>query len=165
MSHNNPSLNNKTNFTGENLPPEIQAQSNNYGVNSSCNYNDNFSMMHDDTTVNDSDTNQNYMPSNKNFASTSHPTNASHAPQYIEQQILYQNSPPPIANISSSLNSLNVVNSSQANNSEIFGFDIPGFKIIIIPVSSPMSLNMAHHYSLDIPGFKIIIIPITIITS
>lgn len=47
-------------------------------------------------------------------------------------------------------------------NSVIFGFEIPGFKIISIPISSPMSLNLANNfviYSLDIPGFKILVIP------
>lgn len=51
---------------------------------------------------------------------------------------------------------------SPANSSVIFGFEIPGFKIISIPISSPMSLNLANNfaiYSLDIPGFKILVIP------
>ncbi|PKY56436.1 hypothetical protein RhiirA4_507246 [Rhizophagus irregularis] len=155
---NNSSHNN--NFTSGNLPG-FQTVPNVYnGVNASCNYTDDFSLMKDDTPVNNNNTNQDSIYSNENVVPTSHSANGSHVPQYIGQQILYQNSPQPIGNVSSPPNSLNMVNSTQANNSEIFGFDIPGFKIITIPISSPTSLNMTHHYSLDIPGFKIIIIPI-----
>ncbi|RIA93020.1 hypothetical protein C1645_874378 [Glomus cerebriforme] len=53
----------------------------------------------------------------------------------------------------------------QTNNSIISSLDIPNFKILIIPTSSPMSLNLINNsliYSLDIPGFKILVIPTSI---
>ena len=40
-------------------------------------------------------------------------------------------------------------------------FDIPGFKIIIIPVSHSMLLSVTSEvFGFDIPGFKIIAIPV-----
>jgi hypothetical protein len=43
----------------------------------------------------------------------------------------------------------------------IFSFDIPGFKIIVIPVFHPMSISMTSEmFGFDIPGFKLIVIPV-----
>src|SRR3954453_7448118 len=51
---------------------------------------------------------------------------------------------------------------SQLNHSPfnvILCFDIPGFKIITIPVCYPMLLSMTSEmFGFDIPGFKIIVI-------
>ncbi len=57
------------------------------------------------------------------------------SPQYNVEPILDQNL---------TINSFNMnINSHQPNNSEIFRFEIPGFKIIIIPVPSPIeNLNV-----------------------
>ncbi|CAB4397540.1 unnamed protein product [Rhizophagus irregularis] len=53
-------------------------------------------------------------------------------------------------NISSPLSSLNMIYNSSQSHSEVFRFEIPGFKIIIIPNSSPHSSLYANLDNLDI---------------
>ncbi|RIA93046.1 hypothetical protein C1645_819981 [Glomus cerebriforme] len=142
MTHNT----SNNNSTIDNLPPNIQPEPNIYNdADVSCDY----TVDLNDTSANNNDNNQSYMFPNENVASPKNDSHTPSLPQYDGQQILYQNSP-----------QSNGIDSPQTNNPEILGFDIPGFKVIIIPISSPMSLNMTSVYSQDIPGFKIIIIPV-----
>ena len=69
-----------------------------------------------------------------------------------------------IENTSFPLNSFNM-NSVNPSQSEILSFDIPGYKIIVIPFplnSFNMNSNSSSQsgiLSFDIPGYKIIVIP------
>jgi hypothetical protein len=90
------------------------------------------------------------------LSSQSYPTtlsNSPHPPQHFSQYN-GQNAP-----YSSTPNSLDVTNSSRINHSGIFTFDIPGIKIIIIPIFPPMTnTSQSEIFTLDIPGSKVIII-------
>jgi predicted ribonuclease toxin of YeeF-YezG toxin-antitoxin module len=87
-------------------------------------------------------------------------SNSSHPPQYNGQ-----NATQFIQNNSSLFNSLNTTNSSQINHSDIFTFDIPGIKIIILPTFPPMTYSsQANHseiFTFEIPGSKVIIITLS----
>ncbi|CAB5374570.1 unnamed protein product [Rhizophagus irregularis] len=86
--------------------------------------------------------NSNLLPtSNEYTASTSTPIVSSYAPQYVEPQ-------QPIENIPSPLNSFNMtIYSSQ---SDILSFDIPGFKIIVIPTFSQQENTYLNYSSSNI---------------
>jgi hypothetical protein len=75
-----------------------------------------------------------HQPSNENIVSTS--TNSSYVPQPTE------NASSPFGSFSTT-----TINPSQA---EIFSFDIPGFKIIIIPTYSQQDNTYSNYYSSDI---------------
>ncbi|CAG8547259.1 560_t:CDS:1 [Rhizophagus irregularis] len=68
-------------------------------------------------------------------------------------------------NNSSLFNPLNMTNYSQNNPSEIFTFEIPGIKIIVIPTFPPMAssfqTNHSEIFTFDIPGSKVIIITLS----
>ncbi|CAG8671937.1 uncharacterized protein OCT59_013392 [Rhizophagus irregularis] len=95
--------------------------------------------MNDDNIFPTSQTNNNYfvhqLTSNENITSTSISS------PYVQQY----DHPQPIENTSSSFGSFNMttINPSQ---SEIFSFDIPGYKIIIIP-TFPQQDNTYSNYS------------------
>ncbi|PKK64202.1 hypothetical protein RhiirC2_787845 [Rhizophagus irregularis] len=95
--------------------------------------------MNDDNIFPTSQTNNNYfvhqLTSNENITSTSISS------PYVQQY----GHPQPIENTSSSFGSFNMttINPSQ---SEIFSFDIPGYKIIIIP-TFPQQDNTYSNYS------------------
>ena len=98
-----------------------------------------FSVMNDNNIFTTPHTNTNQQTtSNENIVSTSKSYPSSYFPQYDH----------PIENIPPPLNGLNMttINPSQ---SEIFSFDIPGFKIIVIP-TFPQQDNIYSNYSSDI---------------
>jgi hypothetical protein len=86
--------------------------------------------------------NYSHQPSNENIALTS--TNSSYVPQY-DQRSHSQ----PTENASSPFGSFSTttINPSQT---EIFSFDIPGFKIIIIPTYSQQDNTYSNYSSSDI---------------
>ena len=130
----------RSNFTGFNNyssdfhPQEIQEVEN---PSSNINYNDgNISYTDDVFMINDvfPSSYEDSISSMFN-ASTSH---ASHIGQ-ANEQILDQNLPLSTNNISSYNTTIN--SPQPPSNPEIFSFDIPGFKIIVIPVSSNIITN------------------------
>src|SRR6266542_1711013 len=144
MEHN-PSQNNdlRSDFTGTNNyssnfhPQEIQEES----YSSNINYNDgNISYTDDVFMINDvfPSSYEDSISSMFN-ASTSH---ASHIGQ-ANEQILDQNLPLSTNNISSYNTTIN--SPQPPSNPEIFSFDIPSFKIIIIPVSSNIITNNSQN--------------------
>ncbi|GET53661.1 hypothetical protein GLOIN_2v802479 [Rhizophagus irregularis DAOM 181602=DAOM 197198] len=74
--------------------------------------------------------------SNENISA---PVFSSYAPQYVGPQ-------QPIENIPSSFGSFNMTNVNPSQ-SQILSFDIPGFKIIVIPTSSQQQDNTSLNYS------------------
>ncbi|CAG8478882.1 uncharacterized protein OCT59_014412 [Rhizophagus irregularis] len=62
-------------------------------------------------------------------------------------------------------NSSSPFDASQINHSEIFTFEIPGIKIIVIPTFPPMinssQTNNSEIFTFDIPGSKVIIITLS----
>ncbi|GBB96871.1 hypothetical protein RclHR1_02860004 [Rhizophagus clarus] len=88
----------------------------------------------------------------------SHPT-VSYPPQYVSQYT-GQNQP-----YSLPLNPPDTTNPPQINHSEIFTFDIPGIKIIIIPIFPPIAnssqTNRSEIFTFDIPGSKVIFITLS----
>ena len=94
--------------------------------------------------VNNNYSNQQPVP-NENIALTS-PTYSTITPSYAQYSNHHQ--PQPMENTSSPFGSFNMttINPSQ---SEIFSFDIPGFKIIIVPTFSRQD-NVYSNYSSDI---------------
>ncbi|CAB4477385.1 hypothetical protein RhiirA5_428562 [Rhizophagus irregularis] len=86
--------------------------------------------------------------SNEYIASISNPIVSSYAPQYVGLQ-------QPIENIPSPLDSFNMTTihpsqSSQSSQSDILSFDIPGFKIIVIPTFSQQENAYLNYSSSDI---------------
>ncbi|PKB99913.1 hypothetical protein RhiirA5_428973 [Rhizophagus irregularis] len=94
--------------------------------------------------------NVNVNPSNNNFPtfytntnyldqqSTSNTSTTSYAPQYVVPQQTTENTLP--------LNLFNMTNVNPSQ-SQILSFDIPGFKIIVIPTSSSQQDNNYSNYS------------------
>ncbi|PKK71533.1 hypothetical protein RhiirC2_849094 [Rhizophagus irregularis] len=108
------------------------------------------SINYNDVNVNSSDnnfptfyTNINYsnqqLTSNENISA---PVFSSYAPQYVVPQ-------QPIENIPSSFGPFNMTNVNPSQ-SQILSFDIPGFKIIVIPTSSQQQDNTSLNYSSNI---------------
>ncbi|PKY37717.1 hypothetical protein RhiirA4_413584 [Rhizophagus irregularis] len=87
------------------------------------------------------DSSENSFPSNEYTASTSTPIASSYAPQYVEPQ-------QPIENIPSPLNSFNMT--IYPSKSDILSFDIPGFKIIVIPTFSQQENTYLNYSSSNI---------------
>ncbi|GBB84296.1 hypothetical protein RclHR1_10900004 [Rhizophagus clarus] len=89
------------------------------------------------------------MNDNSNF---SHHTNINHFNQQLASnnsypQITSDHAPPqPIENTSSPFDSFNMTNVNPSQ-TEIFSFDIPGFKIIIIPTFSQQDNNSLNYSS------------------
>jgi hypothetical protein len=108
---------------------------NNLNVNSSDNNSPTFY-----TNTNNPDQQSTQPTSNEYIASTS---SYAPLPQYVGPQ-------QPTENVPSPLGSLNMyMTSIHPSNSEILSFDIPGFKIIIIPISSQQQDNAYLNYSSD----------------
>ncbi|RGB44214.1 hypothetical protein C1646_737535 [Rhizophagus diaphanus] len=113
------------------------------GCSSNINYND--------ENVNSSDNifpsfyvntdNSEQPTSNEYISSTPTPIVSSYTPQYVEPQ-------QPIENIPSPPGSFNMT-TIHPSQSEIFSFDIPGFKIIVIPTFSQQDNNNLN-YSFNI---------------
>ncbi|PKY56701.1 hypothetical protein RhiirA4_477177 [Rhizophagus irregularis] len=94
--------------------------------------------------------NVNVNPSNNNFPTfytntnyldqqpTSNTSTSSYAPQYVVPQQTTENTLP--------LNLFNMTNVNPSQ-SQILSFDIPGFKIIVIPTSSSQQDNNYSNYS------------------
>lgn len=107
----------------------------NNNVNSSCDYSD-FSIMSNNNIptsymANNYEQQQSLLSSVNNENHTATTQSLSYEPQYTSHDGHI---------ISSPLNSLNMItNSSQINRSDIFKFEIPGFKIVVIPTSSTTS--------------------------
>jgi hypothetical protein len=121
------------------IQPEHSSSIINYNevnVNSS---NNNFPTFY--TITNNSDQQSAQPTSNEYIASTSSYAPLPPPPQYAGPQ-------QPTENIPSPLGSLNMT-SIHPSNSEILSFDIPGFKIIIIPISSQQQDNAYLNYSSD----------------
>jgi hypothetical protein len=121
-----------TDIQPEHSPSDINY--NNVNVNSSDNNFNNFPTFY--TNINNSDQQPTQPTTNEYIASTS-----SYAPHYVGPQ-------QPIENILSPLGSLNMT-SIHPSNSEILSFDIPGFKIIVIPISSQQQDHTYLNYSSD----------------
>ncbi|PKY41825.1 hypothetical protein RhiirA4_455494 [Rhizophagus irregularis] len=117
------------------VQPEHSSSNINYNdvnVNSSDN---NFPTIYTNTNYSDQQQSISNI-SNESIAST--PTISSYAPQYAEPQR-------PIENIPSLLGSFNMT-TIHPSQSEIFSFDIPGFKIVVIP-TLPQQDNTYLNYS------------------
>ncbi|GBC05089.1 hypothetical protein RclHR1_06020004 [Rhizophagus clarus] len=101
-----------------------------------------FSAVNNNNIFQTTHMNSNYthQPSNENTTSVS----SLYVPQYHDR-------PQPIENTTSTLGSLNMttINPSQ---SEIFSFDIPGFKIIIVPTFPQQDNHYSNYSSSDITG-------------
>jgi hypothetical protein len=130
-------------FTGfSNLQTVIQPEHspsdinyNDVNVNSDNNFN-NFQTFY--TNTNNPDQQPTQPTSNEYIASTSSYAPLPPPPQYVGPQQPTE----------SPLGSLNMT-SIHPSNSEILSFDIPGFKIIIIPISSQQQYNTYLNYSSD----------------
>ncbi len=144
MEHSNPSQNNhlRSDFTGINNyssnfhPQEIQEENSSSNIN--YNYgNTSYSYIDGFTAINDISQSP-YADSISSMFDAS----TSHAP-HINEQILEQN----LSQSTNNISSYNMtINSPQPpSNPEIFSFDIPGFKIIIIPVSSNIITNNSQN--------------------
>ncbi|PKK61164.1 hypothetical protein RhiirC2_718622 [Rhizophagus irregularis] len=108
------------------------------GQSSNINYSD----VNVDFSENSFPANTDLLPtSNEYTASTSTPIVSSYAPQYVEPQ-------QPIENIPSPLNSFNMT--IYPSQSDILSFDIPGFKIIVIPTFSQQENTYLNYSSSNI---------------
>ncbi|RIA82761.1 hypothetical protein C1645_834868 [Glomus cerebriforme] len=154
MNHNNP-LQNNVNNTHDRF---VDNRFNNYSststnvinmeqhsTNSLCNYTD-FSATEGNNMLASYATNNYEQQTTFSFLNNEHVISttqsystitSSYAPQYIDHNV-NQNPPQYIQNTSQPLNF------PQTNNSQIFRFEVPGFKIIIIPTTSSIltSLDM-----------------------
>jgi len=137
MDNNNNPLQNNDSYSEISQPLQMdQPLSNNTfynnNVNSSCNYAD-FSVT-SNNIIPTSYSASNYEQQQSTFSSVNNEnvTSATQSSSYAPPQ--YTSS-----HVSLPLNSPNMIttNPSQTNHSEILRFEIPGFKIIIIPTSSP----------------------------
>ena len=165
MAHNNPSQDNDIYFSNLHTSTDIQNEnsSSNINYNTSYNYTNGYPMMsptsYEDTTIFSHHDQQSMTTSSQqsipdfntstqqsvpgfntstqqsmtdfNTTSTQQSFNISHIPQYNNQ-----NNPMPSTNNISSNPLLNLPQSG------IFRFDIPGFKIIVVPVTSIVNLNI-----------------------
>jgi hypothetical protein len=142
MDHYN-ALQNNDDFTNNLQPLQMdQPLSNtlNNSVNSSCDYSD-FSITSNNiiptsyTTANDYEQQQQQQQQQQSIFSSvnnENHTTTTYEPQYTNHTN-HISSPSPF-------NSLNMVtNSFQINHSDVFKFEIPGFKIVIIPTFSTTS--------------------------
>ncbi|PKY56703.1 hypothetical protein RhiirA4_507944 [Rhizophagus irregularis] len=97
-----------------------------------------------DVNVNSSDNNFPTFYANTNYLDqqpTSNTSTLSYAPQYVVPQQTNENTLP--------LNLCNMTNVNPSQ-SQILSFDIPGFKIIVIPTSSQQQDNTYLNHSSDI---------------
>ncbi|GBB83429.1 hypothetical protein RclHR1_10150006 [Rhizophagus clarus] len=91
------------------------------------------------------------------------PVNQQNTGNNIQQQS-FNNIHPIVQPCQNNFSPFNMTNFSQINHSEIFTFEFPGIKIIVIPTfpSTPIinSFQMDHSetFTFDIPGSKVIII-------
>jgi hypothetical protein len=133
-NQNDPTFTGFNNMQSTVIQPEHSSIINYYdvNVNSSDNNFNNFPTFY--TNTNNSDQQLTQPTTNEYIASTS-----SYTPHYVGPQ-------QPIENIPSPLGSLNMT-SIHPSNSEILSFDIPGFKIIVIPISSQQQDNTYLNYS------------------
>uniref|UniRef100_U9TAD0 Uncharacterized protein n=1 Tax=Rhizophagus irregularis (strain DAOM 181602 / DAOM 197198 / MUCL 43194) TaxID=747089 RepID=U9TAD0_RHIID len=167
-------MDNNLNFTNNGFNSDLQSQTtdfrsensniNYHNANTSCDYNNGYPMANGGATgvFPASYTNTpaytnasgNVIISDLSQTYPNASSNSSHPPQYNGQ-----NATQFIQNNSSLFNSLNTTNSSQINHSDIFTFDIPGIKIIILPTFSPMTYSsQANHseiFTFEIPGSKV----------
>ncbi|CAG8641302.1 uncharacterized protein OCT59_013263 [Rhizophagus irregularis] len=130
-NQNDPTFTEFNNSQSTVIQPGYSSSNINYNgvnVNSSDN---NFPTLY--TNINYSD----QQPTSNENIST--PVFSSYAPQYVGPQ-------QPIENISFPFGPFNMTNVSPSQ-SEILSFDIPGFKIIVIPTSSQQQDNTSLNYS------------------
>ncbi|CAG8652855.1 uncharacterized protein OCT59_005103 [Rhizophagus irregularis] len=142
---NNDEFNNYSN----NLQPLQMDHTLNNNVDSSCDYSD-FSSITSNNNIPTSYMANNYEQqqslfssiNNENYTTTTQ--SLSYEPQYTSHTSSHD------SHIASPLNSLNMItNSSQINRSDIFKFEIPGFKIVVIPTSSTTSSSYANLNNFD----------------
>jgi hypothetical protein len=133
-NQNDPTFTGFNNMQSTVIQPEHSSIINYYdvNVNSSDNNFNNFPTFY--TNTNNSDQQLTQPTTNEYIASTS-----SYAPL----------PPPPTENVPSPLGSLNMT-TIHPSNSEILSFNIPGFKIIIIPISSQQDNTYLDYSSSDL---------------
>ncbi|CAB5374626.1 uncharacterized protein OCT59_013279 [Rhizophagus irregularis] len=121
-NQNDPTFIEFSNLQSTVIQPENSSSNYNVNVNPS---NNNFPTFY---------TNTNYLDQQ----STSNTSTTSYAPQYVVPQQTTENTLP--------LNLFNMTNVNPSQ-SQILSFDIPGFKIIVIPTSSSQQDNNYSNYS------------------
>ncbi|CAG8700667.1 uncharacterized protein OCT59_013255 [Rhizophagus irregularis] len=112
------------------------------GRSSNINYNDENVNSSDNifpSFYTNTDNSEQQPTSNEHIASTPTPISSSYTPQYVGPQ-------QPIENIPSPLGSFNMT-TIHPSQPEIFSFDIPGFKIIVIPTFSQQDNNHLNYSS------------------
>ncbi|RGB43896.1 hypothetical protein C1646_749104 [Rhizophagus diaphanus] len=140
---NNDEFNNYSN----NLQPLQMDHTSNNNVNSSCDYYD-FSITSNNNIPTSYMTN-NYEQQQSLFSSINN-ENQTTTTQSFSYEPQYTSHTSHDSHITSPLNSLNMItNSSQINRSDIFKFEIPGFKIVVIPTSSTISSSYANLNNFD----------------
>jgi hypothetical protein len=163
-------------FNNDLRPPttDSQAENPNVNYNASHSYNNNnsYPMMNDN--VSSASYTNTY--GNVTMSSQYYPTSSSdRPPQYTQQQTNVENNiqqqffdttQPITQNVPHFVqNNPSPFNASQINHSEIFTFEIPGIKIIVIPTFPPIinssQPNHSEIFTFDIPGSKVIIITLT----
>jgi hypothetical protein len=161
MDNNSNFTNNRYTNNDLQLPTtnsQAENSNNNYNdANTPNDYNNRYPMMNGD----DSSASYTNIPGNVPMSSQSYLTTSSVLPHPLPQYNT-QNAPQFNQNNSSSFNTINF---SQINHSEIFTFDVPGIKIIVISTFPPMinssQTNHSEIFTIDIPGSKVIIITLS----
>ncbi|RGB40343.1 hypothetical protein C1646_753411 [Rhizophagus diaphanus] len=177
-------------FNNDLRPPTTDSQTENpnvnYNASHSYNNNNSYPTMNDNVSLASyTNTSANATASSQSYPTTSsdpppssqsYPTTSSDPPpQYTQQQTNVENNiqqqffdttQPITQNVPHFVqNNSSPSNASQINYSEIFTFEIPGIKIIIIPTFPPMiNSSQPNHsgiFTFDIPGSKVIIITLT----
>jgi hypothetical protein len=171
-------------FNNNLRPPTTDSQTENPNVNynAPCNYNNNnYLMINGDTSSaytnipgNVTTPSQSYptnnTPGNITMPSQSFPTTSSYTNTLGNITTPSQYFPTTSSNSSHPLpqytqQNPSLFNTSQINHSEIFTFDIPGIKIIVISIFPPMiNSSQTYHseiFTIDIPGSKVVIIALS----
>jgi hypothetical protein len=161
-------------------PPttDSQTENPNANYNAPCNYNNNSYLMNGDassayinTSGNVTTPSQSYptnnTPGNITMPSQSFPTTSSYTNTLGNVNTPSQYFPTASSDSPHQYTQQNIspFNTSQINHSEIFTFDIPGIKIIVISTFPPMiNSSQTYHseiFTIDIPGSKVVIIALS----